>query len=293
MKKIISFLIVICLCLISSGCEGNQAKAPIVNNIIKTTTEIKLNDLDFQSKMLYSEDKKDNSKSDPVMLNVITVKPNIVPVKPDGSKNVYFTFDDGPSSGTIQLLNILDQFNIKATFFVTGKYYPQVKGLYKEISKRGHTIGLHSYTHNYSTVYASVEAFFSDFQRIQDVVYNETGLKPKIMRFPGGSNNTVSASYSGSNFMRQKLIPETIKRGYVYFDWNSCGNDAVTVNPTKDYIVKSVFQGIAGKKDVIVLLHDSNFKWTLDALPEIIQRFKDEGYEFKTLSTDSFNYQYK
>ena len=93
--------------------------------------------------------------------------------------------------------------------------------------------------------------------------------------------------------MKQKLIPEATKRGYIYFDWNSCGNDAVAVNPTKDYIVKSVFQGISGKKDVIVLLHDLDFRWTLDALPEIIQRFKDEGYGFKTLSKDSFNYQYK
>lgn len=213
-------------------------------------------------------------------------------IKPTGNKTVFLTFDDGPSIGTLPLLDILDKYNVKATFFVTGIHYPSVKGLYAEIKKRGQTIGVHSMTHNYSKVYTTVDGFFNDLTQIEDIVYGETGDKPKIMRFPGGSTNHSSWSYGGNTFMKEKLIPQVIKRGYIYFDWNSCGNDAIAVNPTKDYIIQSVFTGIQNKKNVVVLLHDSNYKWTMDALPEIIERFRSEGYAFGTLSTTSFRSQF-
>jgi len=213
-------------------------------------------------------------------------------VTPTGAKTVFLTFDDGPGIGTLPLLDILDKQKVKATFFVTGIHYPSVKGLYAEIKERGHTIGVHTMTHNYGKVYTTVDGFFSDLQQIEDIVYAETGDKPKILRFPGGSTNHSSWNYGGKTFMKELLIPEVIKRGYVYFDWNSCGNDAVAVTPTKDYIIQSVFTGIQNKKNVVVLLHDSNYKWTMDALPEIIERFRSEGYSFGILSTTSFRSQF-
>ena len=97
---------------------------------------------------------------------------------------IYLTFDDGPSRNTIDILNILDKYNIKATFFVTGNESEQGIAVLKEIVKRGHTIGVHSYSHDYKKIYSNVDAFLDDFYKAFDYVYKNTGVKPTIFRFP-------------------------------------------------------------------------------------------------------------
>jgi len=281
MKKNFSILLILLLTFSLIGCAAKKPLKQIAPpNKISNTDVLKQKALE-------------KAAQDKLLATAALLKnPQLGVIKPSGAKTVFLTFDDGPSIGTLPLLAILDKYKIKATFFVTGMHYPQTKGLYSEIKKRGHVIGVHSMSHDYSKVYTSVDDFFNDLTQIEDIVYTETKDKPKLLRFPGGSNNHSSWKYSGQGFMKDQLIPEAIKRGYLYFDWNSVGNDAVAVHPSKNYIIKSVFTGIQNKQDVVVLLHDSNYKWTLDALPEIIERFKAEGYIFEILTPTSFRPQF-
>ncbi|WP_288162231.1 polysaccharide deacetylase family protein [Dubosiella newyorkensis] len=150
----------------------------------------------------------------------------IVNVKEDpayGKKVVYLTFDDGPSENTAKILDILDKYNAKATFFVTGNH-PEYNKYMKRAAKEGHTIGLHTYTHNYSQLYSSEEAYFDDLQQISDMVEDVTGKKSKVIRFPGGSSNMISANYVDG--LMTTLTQKVQEQGYQYFDWNVDSTDA-------------------------------------------------------------------
>jgi len=182
-------------------------------------------------------------------------------------KCVYLTFDDGPSANTMKILDVLDKYEVKATFFVTGYQAVKHPEWYKEIVNRGHTIGLHSYTHVYSEIYANEDAFVSDLENISTYVEETTGVKCKFYRFPGGSSNNVSKL---SMHEICKLVHEC---GYEYFDWNVSSQDANTPPPEKNAIVSNVLSGIdKHEEDIIVLMHDAAEKdATVEALPEIIE----------------------
>ncbi|MEG1594416.1 MAG: polysaccharide deacetylase family protein [Oscillibacter sp.] len=192
---------------------------------------------------------------------------------------VYLTFDDGPSSNTEKVLTILREANIKATFFVTGRGdVPKAETL-KKIVDEGHTLALHTYTHDYGNIYASVEAYLDDFNQIYQLVYESTGVKPELFRFPGGSIN----GYNGAVY--QPLIAEMTRRGFAYFDWNVSGQDASNV-ATVSSITQSVVQGVSKSYRAIVLLHDSADKGnTIKALPGMISEIKKQGFSFAPLTT--------
>ena len=133
---------------------------------------------------------------------------------------VYLTFDDGPSENTKDILNILDKYNIKATFFVIGKETARGKQLLQEIVARGHSIGIHSYSHNYNQIYNSVDAYLEDFNNAFNYIYNSTGVKANIFRFPGGSINNYNS------LIYKQIIAEMTRRGFVFYDWNVSGEDA-------------------------------------------------------------------
>lgn len=144
-------------------------------------------------------------------------KKKISVVVEEPAKVVYLTFDDGPSENTDKVLKILKKYDAKATFFVTGnnqKYNDSIR----KAEKQGNTIALHTYTHDYATVYSSTETYFNDLQQISDMVKQITGKAPKYIRFPGGSSNMVSANYSHG--IMSKLDSMVHERGYEYFDWN-------------------------------------------------------------------------
>lgn len=178
---------------------------------------------------------------------------------------VYLTFDDGPDYTTISVLDTLKKYNMKATFFVLW-HYGHYSALIQRAANEGHTIGLHSYTHNYNNIYASSEAFFSDLNKISDYVYGLTGIRSTIYRFPGGSSNTVSNFNPG---IMTTLTQKVQENGYVYFDWNvSSGDTAVW---TEAGIVNNVTKGIRLGKTNIVLMHDGpNHALTAQALPHIL-----------------------
>lgn len=197
-------------------------------------------------------------------------------------KIAYLTFDDGPSKNTSKILDILKKYNIRATFFVNGK--PGFKDIYIRIYKEGHGIGNHTYCHEYNEIYTSVDDFKSDVNKLNRLLI-EYGIKPNhMLRFPGGSNNTVSKKYGGDIIM-EELVQVMSEEGYKYYDWNVTSGDACSQGLTKDAIVQNVINGCKGKKNAVILFHDLNPKIsTVEALPEIIEYLLSENYEFKVLN---------
>ncbi len=204
------------------------------------------------------------------------------------NKTAYLTFDDGPSPNTTKILDVLKKHEIKATFFVIGSETETSKKIYKRIVEDGHAIANHTYSHNYNKIYSSVEAYMEDTRKLENVLDEVTGVRPKIIRFPGGSKNQASTRAGGKGFMAD-LITALKEEGYQYFDWNVSSKDASAVTQDKEIIVKSVLEGIQGRKDAIILFHDNAPKTTtVEALPEIIEALKEKGYKFEVLSKDSY-----
>lgn len=198
------------------------------------------------------------------------------------SKVCYLTFDDGPSlTNTERILDILAEYDIKATFFVINHKGDEFDDIYRRIVREGHTIGIHSYSHDYKNIYASVDAFLKDFNRISSKIEKLTGVKPNIFRFPGGSINTYNTN------IYIPLAAEMLRRGYVYYDWNVGSGDASYTCVPKSEIYNNVLNGMYESGESIVLMHDSKEKTTTaDALPDIIEQLLSEGYEFKKLDND-------
>ncbi len=181
-------------------------------------------------------------------------------------KKVYLTFDDGPSKYTNDILDILAEYDVKATFFVIGKTDEESKNLYQRIVEEGHTLGMHSYSHDYSKIYNSVEDFDKDFTKLWNLLYDIIGYRPKIYRFPGGSANQVN-----ENGM-EDFIRYLNKKSVTYYDWNVENKDATGVEYTKEQLVDNVLKTMTGKTICVVLMHDSSKKKsTVDSLPVLIE----------------------
>lgn len=179
---------------------------------------------------------------------------------------VYLTFDDGPSIYTADILDILEEFDVKATFFVVGMEDAESQELLKRIVQEGHTLGLHSYTHKYSQLYDSVENFSEDCIRLQEYLYQVTGVKSSFYRFPGGSSNKVS------RIDMQECIDYLHSQGMEYYDWNISSGDGGSALLSTDALLENCMKNIEGKSTSMILLHDSaNKKTTVEALPDIIR----------------------
>ena len=207
-------------------------------------------------------------------------------------KIAYLTFDDGPSNNTLEILKILKQYDIKATFFVNG--HPNLASLYKQISDDGHTLANHTYSHQYKNIYASADNFQKDVKKLDDYLTEVTGKEPNyIIRYPGGSNNTVGRDYGGMDIMTA-VIKEMNQKGYKYFDWNVDSSDASTFRQDKDKIVQAVLTQSSEHKHAIILMHDADPKTTtVQALPEIIEGLKNQGFIFDVLSKNIYAPQFK
>lgn len=195
-------------------------------------------------------------------------------------KTAYFTFDDGPSANTNKILNILDSHNIKATFFVVGRTGEQNIAIYNRIIEDGHTLGNHTYSHVYKNIYKDTDAFMADIYKLEDHIFESTGHKTNLVRFPGGSSN----SYIKNN--AQDFTRKLLSEGYQYFDWNVDSGDALPSPLTSFEIVNHTVNSTKYHHDAIILMHEKNT--TVAALPTIINYLTDLGYTFDTLSMDSF-----
>ena len=197
----------------------------------------------------------------------------------DNQKVIYLTFDDGPSPNTENILNILAKYNVKGTFFVTGND-ASFRHLITRAATEGHTVGLHTYTHQYS-IYSSEEAFFSDLGNVQHMVKQLTGIDSHHIRFAGGSSNTVSRGYNQG--IMSRLVKDVQNRGFKYYDWNVSSGDAAGNLVSKDSIVANSTS--SGANHICLLMHDSRPKTTtVDALPKIIEHYMRLGYAFLPIS---------
>ena len=189
---------------------------------------------------------------------------------------IYLTFDDGPGPYTEALLDILDQYQVKATFFVVDSEY---RYLMKEIVSRGHSIGIHSVTHDYEEIYASPEAYFEDLYSMQQIIYECTGVVTTLMRFPGGSSNLVSENYC-ENIMT--LLTQAVRdAGFQYFDWNVDSDDSGNAQKTKT-VLNNVIAGVQEAGIGMVLQHDIH-AYSVEAVEQIIVWGLENGYRFSAV----------
>jgi peptidoglycan/xylan/chitin deacetylase (PgdA/CDA1 family) len=194
----------------------------------------------------------------------------------DDENYIYFTFDDGPSAYTADILNYLKNYNIKATFFVVPVDTATCEKALKRMVDEGHTVGVHTFSHDYENIYADVESYLSDFKRAYDLVVEFTGVKPFVYRFPGGSINDYNTA------LRDDIIAEMNRRGFVYFDWNVDSRDAYGANWTTMY--NSVLEDTAANTRSVILFH--NRENTVLVLEDIIKRLQSDprGYIFANIT---------
>lgn len=188
------------------------------------------------------------------------------------TKRAYLTFDDGPSGNTGEILDILDANDVKATFFVVGRgeeYYDT----YRDIVGRGHTLALHSYTHDYDKIYASLDDFAEDIEELRNLLYDVTGVNCVYYRFPGGSSNTVS------KVDMDTLIDYVESQGLIYYDWNALNNDAVCGSYTPEQLVDNIMKDAVCHDDVVILMHDLDARHcTVESLQMLIDKLRAEGF---------------
>lgn len=201
-----------------------------------------------------------------------------------GSKMVYLTFDDGPGKYTARLLDILKKYNVKATFFVTG-YNDNYNDLLTREYNEGHTVGLHSYTHDYKVIYRSIDSYMQDLLKIQDKVKNYTGIESMIIRFPGGSSNTISKRYKIG--IMSELSNKVQELGFKYFDWTIASGDAGNTRDTNK-IISNVTSKFSENSMNVVLMHDIK-PYSVDAVESIITYGLANGYTFAPLTINSPN----
>lgn len=252
----------------SDNCDGD-----ITSGVIKTGS-VNVNAVGTYSLIYTVKDKALNETKVERKVNVVNREVSI-------PGTIYLTFDDGPNEGTTNIiLDILKQEGVKATFFVTsgGPDY-----LIKREYDEGHTVALHTSSHNYQTVYSSVVNYYNDLKIVQDRVKRVTGYEAKIIRFPGGSSNTISRKYTVG--IMSYLTKDTISKGYRYYDWNISSGDAGETTKASG-VYNNVIKNLRKNRSNVVLMHDIK-TYTRDALRDIIKYGKNNGYKFEkiTMST--------
>ncbi len=222
----------------------------------------------------------DEAGNNAKVTRTVTVYNKNVDVTPS-EKTIYLTFDDGPGPYTARLLDILKKYNVKATFFVTNQY-PAYESMITREAQEGHSVAIHTYTHNYSYVYSSVENYFADLNNMQEKIKRLTGKETRLVRFPGGSSNTISRKYSSG--IMSTLANELEARGYKYFDWNVVSGDAGDTTSTSQ-IIANVTSNLRSSY-TNVLQHDVK-GYSVDAVEAIIQYGLTHGYHFAPLDVTS------
>lgn len=257
--------------------EMDIHKESVTVSISNSTKKLFFDENEVAKDKVLSRDKKRKKYMDmyPDMY-VESIKPVIML---DEKKIAYLTFDDGPSHITNQILDILEEYEVKATFFVLGSTITEEgEECLKEMVEQGHTIGIHTYSHNYKKLYASVEAYLEDFYQVYHLIYEVTGVKVNIFRFPWGSTNGYNKK------IKKELVAEMERRGFTYYDWNVSAEDSVG-NPTEYRIKKNVFKDLERYNNPIILMHDAAVnRLTAKTLPDIIEKIMDKGYGFDTLN---------
>lgn len=192
------------------------------------------------------------------------------------NKTAYLTFDDGPSSKTGAILDVLDQYNVKATFFLIGSQIEDNKELVSREIAAGHSIGIHTFTHKRS-IYSSVDSYITDAMQVKELLQNEFSINPTIYRFPWGSSNGYA------RHIRESIIEEMQRKGLNYFDWDVSAEDSSGAS-SREAIIRNIKKDLTKCDESIILMHDSEInELTAKTLPEIIEFIRSEGYDFDVL----------
>lgn len=299
-KTYIAGIIIFALILVLSGCnrsplawfQGKNGASAVQSEGSKSEENKKEQDKESTAKQ--EETASDDA---PVPMNPPQADPPQTPIRPfyelsgtpplapglamrhrvfseEPSKVVYLTLDDGPSPNTPRILQILKNEGVHATFFVIGIQVEKYPGYLKQEKAEGNAIGNHTYSHNYAEIYQSPQAYLANIKKNEDLIYSLIGIRPPIIRTPGGTQGHFHVSYYNT----------LDAAGYLVYDWNvSTGDAAASVVPA-DQLVRNVMNQVPGKDRVIMLMHDAPGKTTtVEALPRIIQYLKKEGYSFGIL----------
>lgn len=251
---------------------------------VEITNNININKEGTYEVIYKVKDKSGNESKEVRKVTVYTPKKCFFSVSNGKPGVIYLTFDDGPSTkNTARLLDILKEENVKATFFLTDK--TNTDYLIKRMYDEGHTIGLHTASHNYKYIYSSTTNFIKDIEKIQEKVARITGEKSSIIRFPGGSSNTVSSFNPGIMCTLSNMV---IEKGYHYFDWNVSSGDAGSSRSKKN-TYRNVTNNLSKNRANVVLMHDI-YDSTVDAVKDIIKYGKDNGYTFEKITMDTEMY---
>ena len=195
------------------------------------------------------------------------------------TKRVFLTFDDGPSNNTHEILDILKQYNIKATFFVLGSQVQVFPETTNRIYNEGHYIANHGYSHKYSSIYQSPEQVLNEYNQCNEVVaktINVPEYNSHLFRFPGGS---VGGKYAD---LKKQAITLLDQNNILHIDWNSLTGDSEKANPTEEYLMDNLQKTTEGKNNLVVLMHDAQAKHiTVETLPKVIEYLQQQGYTFK------------
>ena len=251
---------------------------------VEITNNININKEGTYEVIYKVKDKSGNESKEVRKVTVYTPKKCFFSVSNGKQGVIYLTFDDGPSTkNTSRLLDILKEENVKATFFLIDK--TNTDYLIKRMYDEGHTIGLHTASHNYKYIYSSTTNFIKDIEKIQEKVARITGEKSSIIRFPGGSSNTVSSFNPGIMCTLSNMV---IEKGYHYFDWNVSSGDAGSKRSKKN-TYRNVTNNLSKNRANVVLMHDI-YDSTVDAVKDIIKYGKDNGYTFEKITMDTEMY---
>ena len=212
------------------------------------------------------------------------LSPEPPPPAPDSI--ICLTFDDGPSSDvTPRILDILKEYNVKATFFIVN-YGDDKIPILKRMLEEGHTIGIHTWSHDYDVCYATMDSYYEGVLKMAEKIKTDLDYEPYCIRFPGGSSNTVSRKYTpGVMTYLAELMPS---EGYQYYDWNADSTDAEGNNRPADTLYQNSVDEIQKNKTNILLCHDLNTKGTTaDMLPRLIEYGLENGYRFEPITRDT------
>ena len=240
-----------------TGVDTDAATEPVLEQVTESTTEA-------------PTDPPTEPTTEPV-----TEEPTIPPT----GGVIYLTFDDGPGAQTPRLLEILDKYNAKATFFVVNTPFAST---ITQIAEAGHTLAMHTATHDFEKVYASERAYFEDLEKIESVIEEYAGYRPRLLRFPGGGSNTISKKYCPG--IMTTLTQQVQEKGYLYYDWNVDSDDAGSAKTAQE-VYDNVVRGCYSRTSSIVLMHDIK-SYTIDAIEDILIWGQTYGYTFEALTED-------
>ncbi|MEG2441152.1 MAG: polysaccharide deacetylase family protein [Acetivibrio sp.] len=288
MKSMIIVTIISIIVILFTLCIGLMVKITKiekkVNELVKNSSLVQLED-EKTSSIAYAAEMEKDELSEETMKTEESVnvqpekkkkeKPTIEEKLDKGTekRKVYLTFDDGPSKYSDELLDTLKTNNVKATFFVIGRTDKHSLSIYKRIVNEGHTLAMHSYSHQYSKIYNSIEAFDKDLNKLSDLLYKTTGIRPDTFRFPGGSSNLVST------IPMTEFIRYLNERKIAYYDWNVINGDATGKVLTEKQMIQNVMSGVRQNNNSIVLMHDTVSKdTTVKSITALVKKLKKEGY---------------